>query len=132
MIRLGSQSVAVDATVPWLQHALGGMYLRAGQFRQSLACLDESDRTGSGWHARVLNDVMRAIVHIRLGDLAEARRLLVRADQWYEIHLKPESHRPFGEWTDFIWVDWLAFKSLRREAEMLLLDACFPSDAFGR
>jgi hypothetical protein len=46
--------------------------------------------------------------------------------------LKPEPERPFGEWTGGVWTDWFSYWFLRREAEMLMLDADFPNDPFAR
>jgi tetratricopeptide (TPR) repeat protein len=136
MIRLGQESVAREPTLPWFHHGLAGLHLRAGQYQRALRCLDESDRLSGPsqetWNARVLNDLLRAIVHVRLGDADKARQLLVQADQWFEQHLKPEPRQPFGEWTDIIWIDWVSFQYLRHEAAMLLLDAGFPADPFAR
>jgi hypothetical protein len=132
LIRLGEKAVAIDPTIPWLQHALAGAYLRAGQYEHALRSLDESDRIGEAWHARVLNDLMRAIVHLRLGDARKARQILVPVDQWYEHNLKPGPRRPFGEWAGTAWIDWLSFQFLRREADALLTRSYrdLPTDVF--
>ena len=132
LIRLGQKAVTTEPTNPWLRHALAGAYLRAGQYHQAFRCLDESDRLAGVWHARVLNDLMRAIVKLRLGNTLEARQLLNQADKWYERHLKPAPGKPFGEWTNIVWFDWLSFQFLRREAESLLAKSYqdLPADVF--
>jgi WD40 repeat protein/serine/threonine protein kinase len=135
LTRLAQESAAREPTLPWFHHALAGAYLRSGQYEQALRCLDDSDRVSGSrpgiWAASVLNDLIRAIVHLRRGEIGTARQRLVQADQWFEQHLKADPQRPFGEWSfEFIWLDWIAFQSLRREAQSLILDASFPADPF--
>jgi WD40 repeat protein/serine/threonine protein kinase len=127
----GHEAVARMPTFPWLHHTLAGVYLRTGKYASALHWLDESDRVGSAWPGRVINDVMRAIVHLRLGSVDTARPLLVQADRWYEGHLKSRPQRPFGDWTGIVGADlWLSFQSLRREAQALMNDVDFPANPF--
>jgi hypothetical protein len=129
----GREAVTGAPTFPWLHHTLAGVCLRAGDYASALNWLDESDRVGNAWDGRILNDLMRAIVHLRRGSADEARRLLVQADRWYERRLKPRSQKPFGEWPGIVGADfWLSFRSLRREAEALMQDVGFPVDPFIR
>lgn len=114
------------------RYALGGAYLRSGRFEQALRTLDQADRFEPEWQSRVLIDLLKAIVHLRLGDAGKARPLLIRANEWCDRHLKPGPGRPFGDWSEGWWWDWFAVRALRAEAESLLTRPYqdLPADVF--
>jgi tetratricopeptide (TPR) repeat protein len=128
-IRLAELGTKGNPNSPREHGALAGAYLRAGRHRDALRELDESDRLGGAWEARTLNDLMRALVLIRLDRAAEGRALLVKADRWSDKHLKGG---PFGEFVGDSWRVWYAFRALKAEAEGLLRDPGFPADPFAR
>ena len=111
-------------------HDLALVYLRAGRFEAALRALDESDRLGSSWPARTLNDPVRAIVCHRLGRQAEARSALDKARQWADQN---EKKGP-PDLTALEYVgDWYRHLILLREAEALIVyDPIFPADPFAR
>ena len=105
----------------YLYHDLALICLRAGRFEDALRALDDSDRLGSSWPARTLNDPVRAIVCHRLGRHAEARSALEKARQWADQNEKKgppdETKRP-AETIDTDYVgDWYRHMLLWREAE---------------
>jgi WD40 repeat protein len=116
---------------PWWRNVLACALLRAGRYGEALDSLDDADRLGPTWHARQLNDLVRAIIRFRQGRPAEARPLLDSALN--------RAGRPRGGQPEPGRIlrgaplhDALTFEVLRREAELLLLDATFPADSFAR
>jgi hypothetical protein len=118
VVRLAEHAVAANLGVPWWQHALAGMYLRTARYNQAQITLDASDGT-TGWVSHVLNDLVRALVHIRQGNRVEGRRYLDAALRWRDEHTNEfpvEDGQPAGM-PPF---DWVSFQILQREAEALL------------
>jgi tetratricopeptide (TPR) repeat protein len=111
-------------------HDLALVCLRAGRFEAALRALDESDRLGSTWPARTLNDPVRAIVCHRLGRHAEARSALEKVRRWADQN---EKKGP-PDLADLEYVgDWYRHLILLREAEALIVyDPIFPADPFAR
>ena len=68
--------------LPWTLHSLGAAYYRAGRFDEAIRRFRESQRLGPTWPGQCMNDAFLALAHARLGQLAEARRSLEKADQW--------------------------------------------------
>ena len=120
VIRLAEKPVAQWPQGGAWQYELGGAYLRSGRFEQALKTLDQADRLEPEWQSHILIDLLKAIVHLRLGDERKARPFLVRANDWCDRHLKPGPGRPFGDWSEGLWWDWFAVQALCAEAESLL------------
>jgi tetratricopeptide (TPR) repeat protein len=135
--------MAQDAVDHWptkasyIYHDLALVCLRAGRLEAALRALDESDRIGSSYSGRTLNDPVRAIVCHRLGRHAEARSALAKAKQWADQNEKKgppdlENKRVFSL-PLLLLGDWYRHLILLREAEALIVyDPVFPSDPFAR
>jgi hypothetical protein len=99
-------------------HTLALAHYRAGQFDQVVQGLQKSLQLGWGGH--VLDWLVLAMAHHRLGQEAEARRWMDKAVQWIEQAHKANpggaaSRLPVPSLTDHLEV-----LLLRREAEALL------------
>jgi hypothetical protein len=131
VVRIAQEAVnRLPTKQSYYYHDLALVCLRAGRFEEALRALDESDRLGSSWPARTLNDPVRAIVCHRLGRLAEARSALGKARRWADQN---EKKGP-PDLTDLDYVgDWYRHLILLREAEALIVyDPIFPADPFAR
>ena len=89
----------------------------------ALRSLDESDRLGRDWHARVINDFLRAIALARLGRAGEARPVYESGALYVDAHLASTPAAPFGEIAEGHAWDWYAIRLLRGESQTLLLEA---------
>jgi serine/threonine-protein kinase len=106
---------------PWSTHVLGLAYYRAGRHRQTVEYLDQQLRRKTAWTHEALNWVVLAMAHHHLGQAAEARKWLDKADQWAAektraLPLKDGRAAPPG----WHWRDWLELVYLRREAAALI------------
>jgi WD40 repeat protein/tetratricopeptide (TPR) repeat protein len=126
LVRWGEQAARGDRS-PWVLHALGLAYLRAGRPREAIRRLEESEATGT-WTGRVVNWLALALAHRALGDDAEARR-------WSDRALVVLDHTPpavFLEEGALTMPDWLEARVLRRELEATVPDQTFPANPFAR
>lgn len=115
--------VKLNPELAWTHTALAGAQLRNGEHAAALRSLDESDRLGRDWHARVTNDFLRAIALARLGRTSEARSIFEEGASYVDSHLAPAPAAPFGETSESHPCDWYAIRSLRRKAAELLHEA---------
>jgi tetratricopeptide (TPR) repeat protein len=132
VVRMTQEAVEEYPTkASYLYHDVALVCLRSGRFEAALRALDESDRLGSSWLARTLNDPVRAIVCHRLGRHAEARSALEKARQWADQNEKKGPPDVTGT-LDYVG-NWYRHLILLREAEALIVyDPVFPADPFAR
>jgi WD40 repeat protein/tetratricopeptide (TPR) repeat protein len=109
LVRWAEQAVANQPRCAWYLHALGAAHYRAGELDQAVQRCRESLEADLGWRGTVLNWLVLAMAHQRLGHPGEAREWLNRAVQWGKqsgggLHLS----------------DSLEFNVFLREAEALL------------
>ncbi|HEV3260827.1 MAG TPA: protein kinase, partial [Gemmataceae bacterium] len=81
-VRLANLAVKADPKAPWYLHTLGLAEYRAGRFDQAIQQLQKSMDTDPRWPGQVVNWLVLAMAHHRLGHADEARRWLDKADQW--------------------------------------------------
>jgi Flp pilus assembly protein TadD len=121
LVRWGEQAVAQEKK-PWHLHTLGAAHYRAGQFEQAIERCRESLQFGPGWHGKILNWLVLAMAHQRLGRKDEARQWLAQLTQWRQTLPPSKEKIPLCPPSLHSW-DWLEFQVLIREAEPLLNDA---------
>jgi tetratricopeptide (TPR) repeat protein len=115
----------------WDHAAKGLARHRAGQYRQALDSLLQAVATKSDWQVPW---PILAMTHERLGETAEAKRWLKKAEEFYDnarrSGVAPEkSQVPSAS----PWFDLALFQVLLREAEGLILyDPVFPANPFAR
>jgi tetratricopeptide (TPR) repeat protein len=124
-----AQSAARPPTFPWTYYVLALACLRAGQPEQAIQHAEESIKLDPTWHATVLNRVVLALAHAKLGHTQEARHWLESTDH------PPGMPRRNGQKVEVLgqnapWWDRADFLILRREADALILDSQFPIDPF--
>jgi superkiller protein 3 len=118
-VKWAEQAVAAGKSA-WHLHALGRAHYRAGQLEQAVRRCRESLRAEPDWPGRMLNWLVLAMAHQRLGEGTEARCWLDKAVRWR--HALPRGRdrtgaiAPPGLHT----ADWLEFQALVREAETLV------------
>jgi tetratricopeptide (TPR) repeat protein len=121
LVRWAEQAVASQPKCEWFLHALGAAHYRAGDFEQAIRRCRESLQVAPDWGGRMLNWLILALAHQRLGHTKEARLWLNQAIQWRKDHAlqgkgKDEFLSPPGLHPS----DWLEFNVLIREAEALV------------
>ena len=114
-----AQQAVTDDPKPWIHHA-GGRPYRAGQYERTVEHCQTSLKSGDNWGGDVLNWLLLAMAHARLGNADEARHWLDKAVQWIDhaSEGKPKEARfylpvPSG-------CDRLEVQLLLREAEVLI------------
>jgi eukaryotic-like serine/threonine-protein kinase len=119
-VRLAEQAVdAHPKTGPWLQ-TLGGAHYRAGQYDRALSRLQESEKADWYGYPTIINWLLLAQVHHRLGHAEEARKWLDKAGEW----LDQATQKTPKEQADALHLelhDLMACRLLRREAQLLLI-----------
>ena len=115
--------------LPWTLHSLGAAYYRAGRFDEAIRRFRESQRLGPTWPGQCMNDAFLALAHARLGQLAESRRSLEKADQWLAEADRQLAEKTIGFPTMIFPADWLVVQVLRREADRVLASTPATSQA---
>jgi tetratricopeptide (TPR) repeat protein len=115
LVRWAEQAVTAHK-YPWRLHTLAAAHYRAGQFEQAIARAQESLQVGPDWKGRVLNWLVLALAHQRLGHQDEARQWLAQVVQWRETLPRGKANIPRCPPSLHGW-DWLEFQVLMREAE---------------
>jgi hypothetical protein len=119
-VRLAEQAVAAHPRWgPWLQ-TLGAAHYRAGQLERALARLQEAECADWYGYPTVVNWLLLAQVHHRLGHVKEARQWLDRAAAW----LDRATQTTPGAQAEFLKLDLpdlMACRLLRREAQLLII-----------
>ena len=121
---LFTRSRALVDPVPFTEHVLGLALYRAGRFAEADARLQDFLNRDPGWTYHVLNWLVLAMAHERLGRPADARRWLERAESWVADQLRdrpggPDRAAPEG-WPG--WRDAMLLHLLLREARALVRD----------
>jgi serine/threonine protein kinase/Flp pilus assembly protein TadD len=110
-VRWAERVVRIHGKSAWNLHTLGFAHLRARQWKESIRRCRESLEAQPGWGARMLNWLVLAMAHQRLGQAEEARLWLTLATQWREALADPQA-------IDL--TDWLEFQLLLPEARDLV------------
>jgi tetratricopeptide (TPR) repeat protein len=119
-VRLANLAVKADPKAPWYLHALGLAEYRAGRFDRAIQQLQMSMDADPRWPGQVVNWLVLAMAHHRLGHADEARRWLDKADQCIK---KATEELPRGDTGMFPGMhihDWLACLVLHQEAKALV------------
>jgi tetratricopeptide (TPR) repeat protein len=120
VVRLVELAVKSQPRCAWFLHTQGAVQYRAGNFDQAVERCRESLRVQPEWPGAMLNWLVLAMAHERLGHPAEARQWWVKVGEWKEqaprgndpgAVLCPPGLHPS---------DWLEFNVLYREAAPLL------------
>jgi tetratricopeptide (TPR) repeat protein len=106
----------------WSLTAQGALHVRAGRFAEAVPLLERSLRADARYGRAVLNWLWLAIAHERLGNGAEARRQLARAQAWLDELGGEMQGRTSEDWGLDLH-NWLEAHILRGEAEALLAPA---------
>jgi WD40 repeat protein/predicted Zn-dependent protease len=118
-VRLAERAAAAHpASGPWLQ-TLAAAHYRAGQLPQAMTRLQESENADWYGYPTVINWLLLAQVHHRLGLAEEARQWLDKAAARLDRATQPTP----AEQADFLKLDLpdlMACRLLRREAQLLL------------
>jgi tetratricopeptide (TPR) repeat protein len=104
--------------VPHHLHTLGLAYYRAGQFDKAIEQLQKSME--GNWKAQVVNWLVLAMAHQRLGHADEARIWFEKAVRWIDNSDVAKSPGSSDRLRSLYPHDAVACMVLRREAEMLL------------
>jgi tetratricopeptide (TPR) repeat protein len=105
----------------WSVHVLGHAYYRTGLYDKAVECLESGLKDHADWQHNVFNWLVLAMSHQRLNHGTEARKWLVKAQEWigqetFSLPGKGSSFAPKG----WHWRDLLGVQLLRREAEALM------------
>jgi tetratricopeptide (TPR) repeat protein len=125
VLRLAEQRLtltkASSRQLVWSVHVLGLAHYRAGQHEKAIECLGHGVKEHPKWGGQVLNWLVLAMAHKRLGHAAEARRWFDQADRWIGDTARNQSgnagRRAPPGWS---WSTWLGVRQLHREAWKLL------------
>jgi WD40 repeat protein/tetratricopeptide (TPR) repeat protein len=117
----------------WSDHVLGLALYRAGRFDEAVALLRGSLDRGPDWDRGVLDWLVLAMAHWKLGQPEEARRWLDRAGRWAEAQLR-DSPGGLGRAVPegWRWRDGILLHLLLREARALVAESTLelPDEVF--
>jgi tetratricopeptide (TPR) repeat protein len=113
------QAVAVEKSA-WRLHMLARAHYRAGQFDQALRRCRQSLDVEPGWPGRILNWLVLAMAHQRLGHTAEARQWLAKATSWHSGLARRKDQAAATCPMGLYFTDWLEFHVLLPEAQALI------------
>jgi tetratricopeptide (TPR) repeat protein len=114
-----AERAAADCKNAWRLSILGRAHYRAGQYDKAVLHCKASLEKDAAWPGRMLNWLVLAMACHRLGQPAEARQWLDKADQWRGQLPRGKDGgavSPPGLYP----ADWVEFHVLYREAEALL------------
>jgi len=119
-VQRAEKGVAAHAKPVWYLHNLAVAHYRAGQFDQAVRRAEQSLKDDPAWEGHVVDWLLLAMAHQRLGHGDKARHWLDKAVQWIDQAGKglPKESRfalPVPSWGDR-----LEIQLLRREAEKLI------------
>jgi tetratricopeptide (TPR) repeat protein len=133
LLRWGEQAVADQPKCEWFLHTLGTAHYRAGEFDQAIRRCRESLQVAPNWGGNMLNWLVLALAHQRLGHADEARQWFNKAIQWRKERalqgkdngefLSPPGHHPS---------DWLEFNVLLRETQARMKETAKPPKRSGK
>jgi hypothetical protein len=109
IVRRGELAVAAQPNAARYRHTLAVAHYRAGQFHQAVEQCQESKNVGASWGGNVVNWLLLAMAHHRLGHSEEVQKWLDKAENWIDKVSRLPS-----------WCDRFEVQLLRREAEELL------------
>jgi tetratricopeptide (TPR) repeat protein len=118
VVQQGERLLRIDRG-PYMQHALGLCYCRAGQYEDGERCFRASLAIVPQWRGNVVNWLGLALACHHRGRPDEARQWLDRAVAWIDKASRLTDQGP-EEPLGLNPVDWLACLLLRREVESLL------------
>jgi serine/threonine-protein kinase len=116
--RLAEKELTSQPQEFWSLTEQGALAYRAGRFKQAVPLFEQSLRADPKPGRAVLNWLWLALANQRLGQAAEARRWLSKAQSWLDrdAELPPRAEEELGLHLH----NWLEAHVLRREAEALL------------
>jgi serine/threonine protein kinase len=114
------QAVAVEKSA-WRLHMLARAHYRTGQFEQALRRCRESLNVDPGWPGKILNWLVLAMVHHRLGHAPEAHQWLAKAKEWHNGLARRKDQAAATCPLALYVTDWLEFHVLLPEAQDLVL-----------
>jgi tetratricopeptide (TPR) repeat protein len=117
--RLAEKELQASARQFWSLTEQGALAYRAGRFKQAVALFEQSLKADPKPGRAVVNWLWLALAHQRLGQSAEARRWLGKAQAWldqYRDGMPARAEQELGLHLH----NWLEAHVLRREAEALL------------
>ena len=117
MTEWAQQAFDAHPDLGFLAHVLGLAQYRAGQNEAAIKNLQKA--TGLGWPGEVLDWLVQATIHDRLGRSVETQQCVAKTRELMKI---AQPSAADGE-TWFPCPDWIEFNVLSREAEKLLRPA---------
>jgi WD40 repeat protein/tetratricopeptide (TPR) repeat protein len=122
-VQWAEPAVAAYPNEATARHTLGAAHYRAGQFDAAVRRCCESLEIKPAWQGNVLNFLVLAMAHQRLGRSDEARQWLEKAVRWREgLPPGPDSASPCCP-AGLAVADWLEFHVLYPEARELVRGA---------
>jgi tetratricopeptide (TPR) repeat protein len=123
--KLAARAAAALPKMAWSRHTLGLASYRAGRFDEAVRQFKDSMQVDPKWQAQPANWLGLALAHHRLGQVAEARRWLDKADRWGEPDKGGRSSEGAGnarprDVYDLHPHDVMACQLLRRELDALM------------
>jgi tetratricopeptide (TPR) repeat protein len=123
-LELAQQLTAMTPLGPdshlWAALVLGLAHYRAGGHDKAVECLQKAVTDDPDWHKEILNWLVLAMAHQRLGHARESRQWLQKADNWIAGKTRETSPETGFVPPGWQWQDWLVVQFLRREAESLV------------
>jgi tetratricopeptide (TPR) repeat protein len=118
-VRLAEKALAGNPKVPWYLHTMALAYYRAGQFEKAVQNARESQKAGPRWGGCMVNWVLLALAHQRLGQLDTARECRQRCITWRKEVLDGTSKEKAFAPPAMPLSDWLEFQVLYAEVVAL-------------
>jgi tetratricopeptide (TPR) repeat protein len=103
----------------WSAQLLGQASYRAGQHEKAVESLDKALRDYPDWDKNVLNWLVLAMAHQRLGHAAESKQWLDKAKERIADMMRDASPQTNFVPSGWPWGEWVMVQLLRREAENL-------------
>jgi WD40 repeat protein/Flp pilus assembly protein TadD len=111
IVQLAKMAVDKRPDDGWRLYVLGAAHYRAGQFKEAVDRLHESEKSPS-WLGNFLNWPLLAMAYHHMGEIEKSR-------EWLD-KLNRDVPRGIENNPDMVWWDWQEFQLLRREAEALV------------
>jgi tetratricopeptide (TPR) repeat protein len=118
-VQRAERAVAAFPRGGWYRHVLAVASYRAGRFDLAVEHCQQSMKIDPGWGGHVVNWLLLAMAHQRLGQARDAREWLDKAVRWID---QASQGKPKGADIDLpvpSWGDRLEIQLLQREAQSL-------------
>jgi WD40 repeat protein len=117
LVRLAEQAAAAHPGSGLRLQTLAAAHYRAGRYGQALRTLQEAEKADWFGYPTVINWLLRALVHQRLGQTEEARKWLDKAVTWLD-QATQTTPKEQAEALHLELPDLMACRLLRREAQL--------------